>query len=167
MSAAEAREQLEAAVRQQATYLEPHTGRYKCAVTEDGMQAILRLADTYAGACAGDSVADAINGLARQRRAEAAEASAAEHRERLEQATGAAPPAAPPAERTCGCGAAIPRRSPRGRIPWKCPDCIARGKRAWWRDYRRRQRASARCPDCGAARPDHLITCARATGEAS
>lgn len=87
MSAADAREELEAAVRQQATYLEPHTGRYKCAVSEDGMQAILDAADAYAGAHAGDRVAAAIDGLARQRRLDAAEASGAEHYERLAEAT--------------------------------------------------------------------------------
>lgn len=149
MNADEAREQLEAEVWR-AIAIDPNrASTVTCAARVD---AVLAAADAYAGACAGDRVTGAVNGLARQRRA------------------GTAPPAP-----RCACGAEIPPHPGRGPKPRKCPACRAEGwrayMRAWSRDHRRRQRASARsCPDCGAARPDHLITCGtvpRATGEAS
>jgi hypothetical protein len=52
MTADEAREQLEAAIRREATYMEPHTGRYKCAITEGAIGLILACADRHAQAVA-------------------------------------------------------------------------------------------------------------------
>jgi hypothetical protein len=86
MSAADAREELEAAIRRQLTLTQlPGRGRPTHNQVTD---LILTYADAYASACVAtrQRIADTIDGPARQRRLAAAEASAAEHRERLEQA---------------------------------------------------------------------------------
>ena len=81
MSAAEeAREVLEeaeAAIRRQATYLEPHTGRYKCAISEAGMKAILDAIEAYADIrVASADRTERAEARTRQRRLKAAEADA-------------------------------------------------------------------------------------------
>jgi len=139
VSAADAREELEAEVwRVLGVY-----SKHPLVHLVDG---ILSRAEAYTSAYAAEAVEHAT----------AAEASAAEHRE---QPTGTVPPAP-----RCACGAILPDHPGRGPKPRKCPACRAEGLRAyrlaWSRSRRRRQKANARrCPDCGAPRPDHLITC--------
>jgi hypothetical protein len=77
-AASAARELAEAVIRQQATYRDPSTGRYRCAVTEGGLAVILAAMDSYAEEVAAVRVYD----RARARRLAAAEASAAEHSRR-------------------------------------------------------------------------------------
>jgi hypothetical protein len=81
VSAADAREQLEAVIRRQLTAItRPGRGRV---THNEAVGNILGAADYY-----GDELlAQRLNDRARERRLAAAEASAAEHRERLELAT--------------------------------------------------------------------------------
>jgi hypothetical protein len=75
VNAAEHREQLEAACWRSQR------------LTATQVDAILAEADRYASATAVETLASVVDDRARARRVLAAEASAAEHRERLEQAT--------------------------------------------------------------------------------
>lgn len=77
--AREALEEAEAAIRRAATYMEPHTGRYRCAITEDAMRAILDAIEAYADIrVAGADRTERADARARQRRLAAASASAAQ-----------------------------------------------------------------------------------------
>ena len=81
VTAADRREELEAAIRAKATYLNALTGKYACAVSEAGMTVVLANADIYAEAIASERIAAMTSAqlthLAEGRRH--AEVAAAEH----------------------------------------------------------------------------------------
>lgn len=54
MTAADRRAELEAAIRREATYCHPNTGRYTSAISERGLADVLYAADVYATAFAAD-----------------------------------------------------------------------------------------------------------------
>jgi hypothetical protein len=152
MSAADAREELEAALWR----------ALKLGGWNKAVDSILAVADEYALACSAEAVASALDDRARNRRLAAAEASAADHREQIGEAPG-------PAPRWCACGAEIPPHPGRGPKPALCHACRAERRRAYARSYWRGRRKARKkrgpaCPDCGARKPDHLITCGTVLG---
>jgi len=60
VSAADKREELKAAIRHEAAYLDRHTGKYATAISESALDAILDRADAYASSFAAETLDELI-----------------------------------------------------------------------------------------------------------
>jgi hypothetical protein len=60
VSAASKREELAAAIRREAAYLDRQTGRYATAISESALDAILDRADAYASSFAAETIDELI-----------------------------------------------------------------------------------------------------------